>query len=136
MSRNGSAIHRRSAANATSIPRCWTAISKAIWSNQLKDQIEEDSATELDALKPEEAAVMAFLHRRLTRMPAGLTPQLPQRQQSTGQRMVEVRRAVVLDVTSMPKPIPSGTTSTLLPSTEYSTSCVTPNAVMLERRNS
>jgi DNA topoisomerase I len=35
--------------------------------NQLKDQIEEDLRTELDALKPEEAAVMAFLHRRLTR---------------------------------------------------------------------
>jgi DNA topoisomerase-1 len=35
--------------------------------NQLTDQIEEDLRTELDALKPEEAAVMAFLHRRLTR---------------------------------------------------------------------
>jgi DNA topoisomerase-1 len=35
--------------------------------NQLRDQIEEDLRTELDALKPEEAAVMAFLHRRLTR---------------------------------------------------------------------
>jgi DNA topoisomerase I len=35
--------------------------------NQLKDQIEEDLRTELDALKPEEAAVMSFLHRRLTR---------------------------------------------------------------------
>jgi DNA topoisomerase I len=35
--------------------------------NQLKDQIEEDLRTDLDALKPEEAAVMAFLHRRLTR---------------------------------------------------------------------
>ncbi|GEO38947.1 DNA topoisomerase-1 [Skermanella aerolata] len=35
--------------------------------NQLKDQIEEDLRTQLDALKPEEAAVMAFLHRRLTR---------------------------------------------------------------------
>lgn len=35
--------------------------------NQLKDRIEEDLRTELDALKPEEAAVMAFLHRRLTR---------------------------------------------------------------------
>jgi DNA topoisomerase-1 len=35
--------------------------------NQLKDQIEEGLRTELDALKPEEAAVMSFLHRRLTR---------------------------------------------------------------------
>jgi DNA topoisomerase-1 len=35
--------------------------------NQLRDQIEDDLRTELDALKPEEAAVMAFLHRRLTR---------------------------------------------------------------------
>jgi DNA topoisomerase I len=35
--------------------------------NQLKDRIEEDLRTQLDALKPEEAAVMAFLHRRLTR---------------------------------------------------------------------
>jgi DNA topoisomerase-1 len=35
--------------------------------NQLKDRIEEDLRSELDALKPEEAAVMAFLHRRLTR---------------------------------------------------------------------
>src|SRR3954447_7500747 len=35
--------------------------------NQLKDRIEEDLHTDLDALKPEEAAVLAFLHRRLTR---------------------------------------------------------------------
>jgi DNA topoisomerase I len=38
--------------------------------NQLKDQIEEGLRTELDALKPEEAAVMSFLHRRLTRVAA------------------------------------------------------------------
>jgi DNA topoisomerase I len=35
--------------------------------DQLKDRIEEDLRTELDALKPEEAAVLAFLHRRLAR---------------------------------------------------------------------
>ncbi|EWY40216.1 DNA topoisomerase I [Skermanella stibiiresistens SB22] len=34
---------------------------------QLKDRIEDDLRSELDALKPEEAAVLAFLHRRLTR---------------------------------------------------------------------
>ena len=35
--------------------------------NQLKDQIEEDLRTELDALKPEEAAVMTLLRNRLAR---------------------------------------------------------------------
>ena len=34
---------------------------------QLKDQVEDDLRSGLDALKPEEAAVLAFLHRRLER---------------------------------------------------------------------